>query len=297
MKMLSMLVMLVVSMTSFASSETKTFFYDGAQDSVELLLQAEKTHTEYRYEQRSSICYRQQVFYRTICQGGGPRGGRVCRTVPEYRTVSYPCMETVRIGYEVKDYDVDANVKLNVINKTTLPAAEAFNVTLNGDELSVAVVGSKKFLVVLKKSTIQSSMSGGVKSIQGSYTAELVEAAPVLKALDITNISMSDSVVKFKMGPIAELGLIAFNLNVKKAPVVGSDTVLFDRVLDTNEFQLNTSADNSDVAVNIQRLGVELTSGRFTITSTAFFKAKDAVLNASQFDSLEASRTLIYKIR
>lgn len=296
MKMLSILVMLVMSVSSFASSETKTFFYDGSQDSVELLLQAEKTHTEYRYEQRSSICYRQQVFYRTICQGN-PRGGRVCRSVPEYRTVSYPCIQTVRVGYEVKDYDVDADVKINVINGSALPAGEAFNVTLNGDELSLAVVGSKKFIAVLKKSNVQSSMSGAVKLVKGSYTAELVEAAPVLKALDITNISMSDSVVNFKMGPIAELGLIGFKLNVTKAPIVGSNTVLFDRELNTVEFQLNTNAENSDIGVDLKRIGVELTSGRFTITSTAFFKTQGSVLNASQFDSLEASRTLIYKIR
>lgn len=294
MKMLTALVMLVLSMSVFASSETKTFFYDGSQDSIDMILRAEKTHTEYRYEQRRTICYRQDVFYTTHCTSG-PNGQRHCRTVPHYRTVSYPCIETVRVGYEVKDYDVEANVSLDVA-KQGLPAGETFRVTLDGDSISLSAVGSKKFFVLLKKQNVQSQMTGSVKLIDATYSAELVEAAPILNALSLTNISVKDSVLSFKMGPVAVRDLIGFHLLVKKAPVLGSDTVLFDRELASNEIQLNAQGAGSVADVNIQRLGVELKSGRHTLTATAFFKHTGSILNASQFEATEASRTLILKL-
>ena len=74
MKMLVGLLSLALSFASIASSgETKTFTYDGAQNSVELLLRGEKTHTEYRYETRTTVCYRTEIVgYRTVCTGSGP---------------------------------------------------------------------------------------------------------------------------------------------------------------------------------------------------------------------------------
>lgn len=293
MKMLSALVMLVLSMSIFASSESKTFYYDGSQDSIEMVLRAEKTHTEYRYEQRHTICYRQDVFYRTQCHST-PQG-TFCRQVPHYRTVSYPCIQTVRIPYEVKDYDVEANVSLDVA-RTEIPAGETFKVTLDGDHISLSAVGSKKFFILLKKQNVRSTMSGSVKFIDASYSAELVEAAPVMKALEMTNISAKNSILSFKMGPVEVRDLIGFRLLVKKAPVLGSDTVLFDRELAASEIQLNAQGAGSVADVNIQKLGVELTSGRHTLTATAFFKHAGTILNASQFEKTEASRTLIYKL-
>lgn len=294
MKMLSALVMLVLSMSVFASSETKTFYYDGSQDSIEMVLRAEKTHTEYRYEQRHTICYRQDVYYTTHCTST-PQGHRVCRQVPHYRTVSYPCIQTVRVAYEVKDYDVEANVNLDVA-KTNIPAGETFKVTLDGDSIHLSAIGSKKFFIMLKKQNVQSTMTGSVKLIDASYSAELVEAAPVMKALEMTNISVKDSILSFKMGPVAVRDLIGFHVTVKKAPILGGDTVLFDRELASSEIQLNAQGAGSVADVNIQRLGVEMTSGRHTLTATAFFKHTGTILNASQFEKTEASRTLIYKL-
>lgn len=294
MKMLSALVMLVLSMSVFASSQSKTFFYDGSQDSIEMVLNAEKTHIEYRYEQRQTICYRQDVFYTTSCHSG-PNGQRVCQTIPHYRTVSYPCIQTVQVAYEVKDYDVQANVNLDVARQA-IPAGETFKVTLDGDQISLSAIGSKKFFIILNKQNVQSTMTGSVKLIDAAFSASLVEAAPVVKALEMTNISIKDSILSFKMGPVAVRDLIGFNLLVKKAPVLGSDTVLFDRELASSEIQLNAQGEGSAADVNIQKLGVQLTSGRHTLTATAFFKHAGSILNASQFEKTEASRTLIYKL-
>lgn len=296
MKMLTAMLMLILSISAFASSQTRTFHFDGSQEFVQMSLRAEETHTEYRYEQRHTICYRQEVFYTTHCTQG-PNGQRTCRTVPHYRTISYPCIETVRIPYQVKDYDVEATVDLKVAALPGATHGETFRMTLDGAHLSLSAVSTgKKYFVMLDKQQISSSIHGSMKFITASYKASFIEAAPILKTLDVSNITLKDSVLSFKTGPVAQ-NHIGFHLNVKKAPILGSDTVLFDRNLMNSEIQLSTQEQETSADVNIQKLGVELSSGRYNITAKVFFKHQGLVLNNAQFEKTEASRTLIYKIR
>lgn len=312
MKLFVGLLSLALSFVSVASTgETKTFTFDGTQNSVELLLRGEKTHTEYRYEQRTTTCYRTEVVgYRTICTGGpgpgypGPRPGprptpgRTCYREPIYRQVAYPCTQTIQIPYEVKDFDVDARVLLDVKNLSTVATpGEKFVVTLHGDDLSIQTVGSKRFFIMLKKQDLRESMSGAVKFMDAFYGLELIEAAPVLKALKMTNISIANDVLNFKLGQIENRTNIGFSLNIVKKKI-GSDIVLFDRELDASEVMINTNAAGSAADVNVEKLGVNLDGGKYGLTAKAFFKAAGTLMNKSQFgEGLETSRTLIYSIR
>lgn len=305
MKLFIGLLTLAISFSSVASSgETKTFVYDGSQNSIELILRGEKTRTEYRVEQRHSTCYRQQVVgYRTICTGGGygprpyPRpypGPRYCYRQPVYRSVAYPCMQTIRIPYEVKDYDVDARVLLDVekISQEITPG-ETFKVSLSGDKLSLEVKGSKKFLINLKKEDVRENINGSVKYIDAFYAIELIEAAPIVLALKFDNISMSDGVLNLGSASAEGREYAGLSLKVVRSPVLGSDTVLFDRALTANE----SSVQSEGLTVDFSSLGISLTSGRYSITAKSFLKVNGRLLNKSQFPELEDSRTLIYKIR
>ena len=309
MKMIVGLLSLALSLASVASTtDVKTFTYDGTQNSVELLLRAEKTHTEYRYEQRQTTCFRTEIVgYRTICNGGGypgprpyPRPGPTnCYRQPIYRQVAYPCTQTVQVPYEVKDFDVDARVLVDVTKmaESTTPG-EKFVITLRGDELSISTVGSKKFFNVLKKQDVRARINGSVKFIDGLYAIELIEATPILKSLKMTSISMEDSVLKFNLGPVENRTNIGFSLNVVKKKALASDETLFDRELDSSEIILNANNAGSAANVNVEKLGVTLRDGKYSLTAKAFFKASGSLLNRAQFgEDLETSKTLIYKIR
>jgi hypothetical protein len=136
-----------------------------------------------------------------------------------------------------------------------------------------------------------------VKMIDAFFRLDLIEAQPVIKALTMTNISLKDSILSFTTGPVAVRNVIGFNLNVEKAPLLGSDTVLFNRELAASEIALNSQETSSVATVDLQKLGVKLESGRHTITAKTFFKYQGKILNASQFETTEASRTLVYKVR
>ena len=325
MKMLVGLFTVALSFSAVASSvDTKTFVYDGSQNSVELILRAEKTHTEYRTEDQRTTCYRNEVVgHTTICTGGtygpgyprpypgphyprrgpgypypGPHYPRQCHTQPVIRSVPYSCIQTVRIPFEVKDYDVDARVIIDVTKiSPEATSGETFKVTLNGDELSYSVVGSKKFFIVKKKQDVRSTMNGSVKMIDGVLAAELIEAAPVLKAIKMTDISIENDVLNFGIGKVETRANLGFSLKVVKVKTFGSDTVILDRDLATSEVEVTTTAAGSAAGVNVSKLGVELSNGKYSLTAKAFAKFDGKLMNGSDYEELSASRTLIYKIR
>lgn len=303
-----------LSFSAVASTvDVKTFVYDGSVSSTTLLLSAEKTHTEYRMEQRQSICYRNEFRgYRTVCTGGygggygrpgrhprpypGPVG--TCWTEPVYVTVSYSCIQTVSVPFEVKDYDVEARVNLDV-NKLSSEATpgETFKVTLTGDQLSFDVNGSKKFFVVKRKEDIRSSMNGSVKMMDALLSTELVESAPILKALNLANIAIENGLLTFDLGPVENNANIGFALKITKKKLLGSDPVLLDRDLLDSEIEVKATSSGSEAGINVTKLGVELTDGKFSLTAKAFAKFNGNLMNSSQFNELSSSRTLIYKVR
>lgn len=297
--------------------DIKTFVYDGSVSSTTLLLSAEKTHTEYRMEQRQSICYRNEFRgHRTVCTGGygGGYGGgyphpgrhprphpgpmRSCWSEPVYVTVSYPCIQTVSVPYEVKDYDVEARVNLDV-NKLSSEATpgETFKVTLSGDQLSFDVNGSKKFFIVKRKQDIRSSMNGSVKMMDALLSTELLESAPVLKALNLANIAIDNGLLTFDLGPVENNANIGFSLKITKKKLLGSDPVLLDRDLLDSEIEVKATSSGSEAGINVNKLGVELSDGKFSLTAKAFAKFNGSLMNSSQFNELSSSRTLIYKVR
>lgn len=320
MKMLVGLFTVALSFSAVASSvDTKTFVYDGSQNSVELILRAEKTHTEYRTEDQRTTCYRTEVVgHTTICTGGsygpgypgpgyprgpgypypGPHYPRQCQTQPVLRTVPYSCIQTVRIPFEVKDFDVDARVIIDVTKiSPEATSGETFKVTLNGDELSYSVVGSKKFFIIKKKQDVRSTMNGSVKMIDGVLAAELIEAAPVLKAIKMTDISIENGVLNFGIGQVESRANLGFALKVLKVKTFGSDTVILDRELLASEVEVTATSTGSAAGVNVNKLGVELANGKFSLTAKAFAKFDGKLMNGPDYEELTATRTLIYKIR
>lgn len=308
MKLFAGLLTLALSFASLASSgESRSFVYDGSQNSVELVLRGEETHTEYRYEDRQSICYRTEIVgYRTVCHsspGPGPGhrpgpGPRQCYRQPIYRQVSYPCMQTVRIPYEVKDFDVDARVVIDVTNlSNAISSGETFTASLKGDTLKFTAKGSKKFVIVLKKQSVRSNLVGAVKYMDAFYAVELVEAAPILKAINVNKVSVKKPLLTFEAG-VNSNPAISYSLKVVKNKTLGSDDVLFNRELASTELNATSNEVVTTAQVNLDNLGVKLSSGKFKFTVKAQYNVDGEVMNLSQFEGgLDSSKTLSYKLR
>lgn len=290
---------LALSFASFATSTT-TFFYNGSNATFNDVLNGEESHTEYRYESRPSTCYRNEIAgYRTVCTGGGyygggyygprgPRGGyygpgigygRSCFNEPFYRTVAYSCNETVKIPYTVKDFDVVANINVNVINNSEKAAAETITVNLEKSGLvSLKANGSKNFLVVLKNKKEEVQTNGSVKSIEATYDVELVDAA-ALKALEVKDLNASFTAVTFKYGAADKNSLVATSLKIEKRRLLAKKKNLFDRELS----KLEVAANGTEADVKFANLGLDLKKGRYVFTVKTEIKTDGKLLNAAQF--------------
>lgn len=309
MKLLLGLLTLVISLSSFANSgETKTFIYDGSQNSIELILRGQKTHIEYDTVNYDTTCPRTETYYRRVCEGGGVQ--RVCRHTPqgtictthgtpmrcydrpEYRTVYYPCVRTRTIERPVKDYDVEARVIVDVTKANEAVAeGERITATLNGDTLSYKAEGSKKFFVLQKKRDERSSMNGPVKMIDAVLAVELVEASNIIKAAALDNISVANNIVNVA-APVQDLNNVSLSLRVEKKKLFGSNPVLIDRELSASEVLVN----GNSAAIDLAKLGVDISDGKFEITVKSSVKLNGVLLNRPQFENeLGTSKTVVIK--
>jgi hypothetical protein len=320
MKMLIGLLALSLSLSTLANSgESKTVTFDGSQDLFELTLRGEQTRTEIRVEEVRSTCYRDELIgYRTICSPGmGPGhfpGGfydprfprpypghypgpypypRNCWREPVYRSVAYSCVRTVRTPVEIKEFDVEARVRVAVQNVYATVPNEKISLSLKGDKLNIIAQGSKKFMIMLRNKELSSSVSGNQKMIDAAYELELVDADE-LKNVAMTSISLQDGKLRVDLSGVLSTQNMGMALKVVRTRALGSDTVLLDRELTSSEVTLTTERTDTRAEVGLDKL-VELGRGRYSISARVYPKGQ--VLNALDFRSLEASRTLIYSIR
>jgi hypothetical protein len=121
---------------------------------------------------------------------------------------------------------------------------------------------------------------------------ELVEAAPILKAIQMTKISMKGRDLKFTIGEVVNPEALAFSLNVTEKKTFSSDRTLFNQEVERSRVKI----EGTEATINLNHLGIELYSGKFALTPRIYVKLDGHILNQNQFD-VGASRTLIYKIR
>lgn len=321
MKLLLGLAVLSLSFSSFAS-ETARFLFDGTQTSTSFSLNAEKTHAVFKTEDVLSTCYDREISgYRTSCISGNYRpypngypgnfpggyydprnrypqpgvnfpGSGTCVEEPIYRSKPYSCLKPITTVVQVKEYDVEAKVNFKVLNSTALKAKEDFTVTLIGDVIKVTVKGSKNFLVVLKKPLIKNTFNGAVKYMEAELEVELIEAQTLFKALKSYELSLTSGILNFAIGPEFSPDNFAFSLNVLKKRF-GADRIVFDRDLVTSELNLQ---DGALVSVDLSRLKIEFSGGKYDVTGKVTFKPEGILINRSIFtdDSLSSSSTVKY---
>jgi hypothetical protein len=309
MKLMTAILGLVMSTMLYAGQgETRQFSYDGSQNEFEFILRGAQTHTEYRVEQVPDTCYR-TVFmgYRTVCNGGpycpiGRPGcynypGRTCHQQPVYRTEAYRCMRTVSIPYEVEDYKTEAKVQFSFNVADNISANERFIIKLEGENLTLAAQGSRRYVIVKNSEVIESTLSGDLKSIDAKYEIQLVEAAPLMRAISMSRAHVNGQALEFDLGAGAENYAINHKLIVDKAPRVGRDTRLLEKMLMANDMTMTSSTNATLYSVDLNAQGVTLESGRYRISIEASYASDGVILNQEQFsEGLTSKKTILYSL-
>lgn len=289
-------------MNAFAdSSAVEQILYNGVVNETQLNLSTEKTKTEYRTERVPSICYRTEYRYRcthrppmcrTVCTGRGicrnvcSGGGQQCRNVPTQ--VSYRCMRTVTRSYQVHDYFVETNVKLQFDNSDVAETVhEQFSVSVTGDRVSLSVNSSKNYFLVLENELRSEQMGTGTKYVDMTYKVRLVaaSAAKSVFANGIQNVSLRNGVLNFKLGAGFDLRKFTQQIKIFQNRRLRSDILILDKYLSQSDMNIQTNANESILSIDLNNLGVKVPAKVRVVMETKFLIDTKKVINKNEIST------------
>jgi hypothetical protein len=310
MKGLLLLVLCFVSSVTFAdTSDVRTLLIDGLEEQVEVNLSTEKTRTEYRTVRVPSTCYRTEYRQRCttrppqcrqVCRNGNCRnvcrpGGRTCRSVPV--SVPYGCMRTETRSYQVHDYYVETNVKLNInTDQVSNDVAENFTVKMKGENSKLSVKGSKNYFVVLDKRHKNESRRDGVKYIDLTYSINLVPATQAKSAFanGIKKVKLRKGVLNFSLGEGFNLSDFTQQIKIFRNRRLGTDKLLLKKDLTETEINVQVSSDSTDLSVDLNSLGIKVPSKVRVILNSKFNIDESKILNKGEVKT-DASANWVFR--
>ncbi len=266
--------------------DSKIFSFNGSKPQDDFVLNAEKTHTEYRTEVINKTCYRDEFIgyvrqcetrYETRCHivrecqivnGNRQCWDRqvceqypqtYCYDVPQYRTVAYACQETISVPYSVKDYDVQATVKVIYgALPAGLSANEGFKVELLGDQVSLTARNAKSNLLIFADVQSHENLAGTLKTMDVTYTLRFMSLADVAGPLSAepTNFILTNNEnLTWDTKALARPDLFSVHLEIKKSKTFG-DKVVVDQLLPATAFDMTTLGSTTRFATTLTEAGL-----------------------------------------
>jgi hypothetical protein len=295
---IAIIVMLLVSSVFASSTDMREFVFDGTNQSLDFELDTSKTHTEYRYEDRLSTCFR-RVFIgyqrrcydtvRRVCDSEGRCRNvrsRVCRDVAIYRREAYTCTITVRVPIEVFDYNVKT---FATIDFDELPdgasALENFKLSVTGDDISLKVDSSKKYLILFEKEET-STLENGLKTIYVHYKLSWLDANSALKPIEqgIQNVELDYNALSFRMNGEMKPELYVYEIRLQQRRFLRRNIDKFNQRLTHVDLDQELGIDMSRFILRLADRDIDLEEGRYKIWLKVGLKvAANKVLNASEF--------------
>jgi hypothetical protein len=304
MKLILVLTLLLSSLNLMAdTTDQGTFFFSG-NEVGNLSLNTEKTRTEYEIRRYQTTCYDYRCSpspypggCRTVCGPGGcrtvcggPGGGQVCRNIP------YPCTREERIPVQVFDYFVSAQVKINVVGLSSSNGAPAeyFKVAMTGEEISMRVDSSKRFIVLLRAERKTERMNGNTKFITKEFDIELVDLLKITQAIagGIKDFGVESGVLSYSLK--SSPALLNHYLKVLKGRRMASDIILFDRMLVESEIQRTVVGSEVNYVVDMNNLGFSIPDRLRVALTVGFIPQGASILNENQLPALTASKDVLF---
>jgi hypothetical protein len=177
-----------------------------------------------------------------------------CYTVPQYEERAYACQKTVSTPYQVKDYDVVASVFYNFGQVPAgINAAERFNTSIKGDQITNSVVGSGQLVIFSERNETQ-KLTGKVLSKAVNFKIEFASRDSLLSpfAVEPNSATLKQGVLRYNIGVVEHPDTFQVHLNLKQ-----KDTLL-KRDLAQNEYRLVDGGTHTIVEINLVALGVTL---------------------------------------
>ena len=300
MKLITTLLMALAFSAQADTTDIRTFLLAGDTNNVTVNLSTEETRTEYRWVNVPSTCYR--TVMRRVCRPVRQcdRRGN-CRTVNRCRRVAqrvpYRCMRQVRRAYEVHDYYVETTASFDFALPEDLDLVrEEMTLTMTGETAKLSVDSSKNFFLILDNQIRNESREAGLKRVDLVYKVRLVSAQKAKDVLNngIQNVRLSSGVLTFTLGEGFNLNDFTQQIRIFKNRRLGTDTLLLDRNLASNETDIQNTNNASNITIDLKELGIQLPSKMRVILDTKYNIDEQKVLNRGDIQT-EASANWIFR--
>lgn len=283
--------------------------YTGQSEET-LSLSSLKYRIEYHDVPVQTTCYRQEFMgYRWQCWM--TPNGQVCRQVPVYRTVAYPCTVIEKQAIKVADANVSAVVTLRFGTfPSNLVPNEVFTVKLDEDRLEVSTSGSKNVLVIKGSgaNSYDRVEMGAIDQINmmSNMPMSFLAAEPYAQAFDMgfSGVSVVNGKVTFKASSLMSELALPLHLTVVRRRDFASDYLVYERVLKFDSFVKAPQNDGTvQFSASYKELGIPaLGEGKYLFTFTSDINRAvsglGTLINASSIDSdLSAKSQMLLKIK
>ncbi|MAZ48913.1 MAG: hypothetical protein CME65_10135 [Halobacteriovoraceae bacterium] len=206
-------------------------------------------------------------------------------------------MRSVRQSYEVLDYIVETTASFDFALPQDLSAVrEEMTLKMVGERAQLSVNSSKNFFLVLDAQNRVERRESGVKYVDLTYKVRLVSAEAAKNVLDsgIQNVRLTSGVLTFSLGAGFNLNDFTQQIRIYKNRRLGSDTLLLDRNLASNEADIQQTNNASAISIDLSELGISLPSKMRVILDTKYNIDINKVLNRGEIKT-EASANWIFR--
>jgi hypothetical protein len=200
----------------------------------------------------------------------------------------------VQVPYEVFDYFVQGNYKINFLSEAP-NANENFYLVQNGDDFGLSVRSSGNYLIAATKN-VQESYSDQLKTLDVTYDVLMNDLAPEINVIrsGITNLVTPDKKV-ISMQIAEHTGKLPLIIHMKAIMPIrwGSDILMIDRDLRLVDYQIVNVAGISTVIINPFQVIEKFKEKYFyDFTVTIKLDTKGAnIINLRDIGSLETSKS------
>lgn len=198
---------------------------------------------------------------------------------------------------QVHDYFVETTVKFSFNNRDVdTDAYENFKVTVTGERAKLSVDSSKNYAIVLDKEERRESRNGGVKYVDLTYKVNFVSTAKANNVLKdgIRNVKLRSGVLSFSLGAGFNLDDFSQQIRLFQNRRLGRDTLILDKYLTQNDANVQSTANASNITIDLNQLGVRIPSKLRVILDTRFDLDTNKVINKDEL-KLDASANWVFR--
>lgn len=174
---------------------------------------------------------------------------RVCRTtyrtecnqVARYRSESYSCTRTVKIPYEVFDYNIEAKVDINV---SSLPENfeinEELTIELINEEVSLKLSqNNASYVAIIKNQEKHESLNDQIKNIHFQIEIEIYKEEDIKKDIEgvFEKLSYENQYLIMTLKSTHIVGLESIHLNLSQDRFLIRNKAIFNDIIPTNKIE------------------------------------------------------------